>query len=291
MKTLFLHVGAQKTGSSMIQGLLRVAQPQLKRVSILFDHVGSGLGVRLKAASPLAADERDHWQRVFTANLGKVPERTVVLSSENFFGSYERGYPNTRAIAEDLRVIFSAFDVRIIAYTRRQDTFIESCYHQLVKEGAGFSFSEYKDQCGIHSYKWHELLDRYTAVFGAGSVTAFPYEIVRDREKFVTSFFCLLGIDFSIPFKAIAPVNPAYSKKGLRIALLCNSFLDEKERARLHEFLAREFPKPRGESFGLFEPDERARLLDDYRDANQTLFDTYLRGFDAGLYVPAQTQT
>ncbi len=285
MKTLFLHVGAQKTGSSMIQGLLRASREQLRSVSILFDHVGSGLGVRLKAASPLAADELAHWRHVFTANLGRGPERIVVLSSENFFGSYELGYPNTRAIAEDLRAIFGAFDVRIIAYTRRQDTFIESCYHQQIKEGGSLSFAEYKDQCGIHSYKWNELLDHYSAVFGAGNVTVFPHEMIRDRKAFVTSFFSILGINFSVPFDALQPVNPGYSRHGLRIARLCNSFLSQEERVKLHEFLAKEFSKPRGESFDLFEPGERDCLLESYRDANRALFETYLSGYDAGMYL------
>lgn len=267
-RTMWVHVGAHKTGTSLVQSALLAHREELKRASIFYDRPSYGLGARLKNESPLSPALLRETKEEVHARLSSRPEKHVIFSSEGFFGDPYVGYGNVGDVARDLAAVVEGFDVRIVAVLRQQDTFLESLYVQRIKEGGSMSFEEFATEVGLASFDWRKPLDSYAEVFGAGNVRCDWYEqVILDPAHAAERLFSQLRI--VCPAPQSGPVNPSLNRKGLEIARRCNPLLDEQERKILRTFLERQFAKDPREPFDLLADDDRRGVLARFRDSNE----------------------
>lgn len=178
MKELFIHIGVHKTGSSAIQHFMdNNREVLLKKYNLYYPEV--------------TGDRHCFQHNYFTRDLKKgnssrinkfleiaaKKSNRILLSSESFSGA--------DTIPNSLKSIKDSFDrIKIIAYLRRQDLWLESIYRQFVKNESytiNDVFNVWVDKYlagfnGIYSCDWIELLAKWSNVFGAENIIVRPYE-------------------------------------------------------------------------------------------------------------------
>jgi len=192
MKTLTLHIGLPKTGTTYIQGWLRTKCAALAERGIfvpardIYPHrlACEFIADTRRAAradvvhirqTPYAAALDD-----LTGALHDARYRQYIVSSEYFF----EAEPNLVAA---LREAAPGVDVRIIAFLRRQDRIIESGYNQEVKAmgiTARLSVAAYQKKLD-----WLRLFEEWSAVFGEANITLVNFDTVA-RAGGVLAEFC-----------------------------------------------------------------------------------------------------
>jgi hypothetical protein len=232
-KTLYIHIGTEKTGSTTIQECLYKNREILYKNEIYYlnspgkidsrniatycmddavidDHVIQ-LGIKDTAG-------RNNWKKEFLkelkTNLDNLPPSItkVVVSSEHLHSRLH----NISNI-ELLKSIFSPyFDViKIIVYLRRQDLVAVSLYSTACK--AGEYRSEVFPQQSIHSeqyFKYEELINMWSRVFGKDNILARVFEKKYFfNNNLVDDFFHEISVDHK-KLNLVIPENLNVSVTG-----------------------------------------------------------------------------
>ena len=166
MNKLYLHIGTHKTGTTEIQQSLIFAKNNLVKEKIIYlPYFPSSFELmRIKCLdNNMVAQCTDYLQEQTKRYSSQF---RFIMSFEGFSGDLEQGYKNSRLIAQTLKEATSEFDVSVIVYLRRQDTFLESAYTQLIHQGESFSFSEFRNNYDFSSFNWLDLLNNYSEFFG-----------------------------------------------------------------------------------------------------------------------------
>lgn len=277
-QTVWVHIGAPKTGTTLLQNQLLENPDRLSAHSIGYDGEGYWLGVKLAAESPLPAEELKLQQEKWRAQIRRRPESVVILSSESLIGAQNCPWTNSAAVARDLRSILAGFEVKIIFCTRRLDSFYESLYHQFIKEGGALTIEEYQTAYPAERFEWDKLLKGYADCFGADAIRVINFETaIRNPGRYVEYAFGDLGVPLSFDVGEVPRENPSYNELGLQLALRCNPLLNPEEKLKLRGFLQANFPKRSGDKFSVIADEERQRLCrldEELQDRLKTRFRT-----------------
>ncbi|PHP26819.1 capsular polysaccharide export protein, LipB/KpsS family [Limimaricola cinnabarinus] len=133
---LILHLGATKTGSTLLQHLLDDNRAELLRAGIWYPEVGlfwqedrphkqAGHARFMEAAAQGTLELRQHILDGLALMKGRI--HTIILSSEAFFLN-----PKSLALPE----YFEDFPTEMVVYLRRQDEWANSQYAEFVAGGA-----------------------------------------------------------------------------------------------------------------------------------------------------------
>jgi hypothetical protein len=285
LKKIYIHVGAHKTGSTLLQNLLQISESELLRASVLYIPISRVFSAEMRREL-LTEDRIIHFNRMFNSAFMSTSAKHVVMSAEGLFGNFMEGYSNIDVPAQNLRSIFDGHDIHIVAFVRKQDTMIESYYHQMIKWGKTISFDQYLQLIDKHAYKWDQLLDNYAEIFGLNKMHVFPYEsIIKEKMNGIFKFFNLFRIKLLGSINDWPQPNPSLSKKGLEVAKACNPLLSEDERELMRKFLENNFEKAKSDSFQLFSEEERNQLIEYYKPYNERLFSRYMKKYEKDYYL------
>ncbi len=200
MKELFIHIGVHKTGSSAIQHFMdNNREILLKKYNLYYPKV---VGDRNWFQHNFFASDLKKGNNTsikkFLETEAKISNR-ILLSSESFAG--------TATIPNDLKSIKDSFDrIKIIAYLRRQDLWLESVYRQLIKtdkiiirETFDVWFEKFLENPeNMYFCDWMELLDNWADVFGAENIIVRPYEKTQFLEgNLINDFLNILEINYN----------------------------------------------------------------------------------------------
>lgn len=118
MKKLYLHVGMTKTGSTSLQFFLRDNKEQLKKDGFLFP----------------SDKETNHYSMLINSEYrDKIIAEINVSETNNIILSHEVWYNlEDKKVEALVNYLKDKFDLHIIIYLRRQDTWVESIYCQYV---------------------------------------------------------------------------------------------------------------------------------------------------------------
>jgi len=185
MKTLIIHVGPRKTGTTTIQIALLHNQDRLLKNGVLVPEIGRGYpdsAAQHNLAWELLnynAYKRDlgNWEDLLKF-LENRTEQKVILSSEVFSSL------DVEKISK-IREYLKQYDVKIITYLRRQDQAFQSIWAQNTKTGesekVNGDFYNWLDHnqsfINRHGMDYYKLLDKWSSVFGKDNI------IVRVLEK------------------------------------------------------------------------------------------------------------
>jgi hypothetical protein len=227
-KTIYLHVGTTKTGSTTIQTFLcqneelfrqrgfdvytprRVqAEDDRKRLRTLVHYFG-----RFSSQLP-TADSLSGWIRQFLRILEESPAHSLILSEEclwNVIGATRK------------RVNFKQFicqlqcfaEVKIIVYLRRQDNYLMSGYQQRLKGGKmnGRTCTEWIQRHGVaERLDYRGCLQWLGSLVGQQNLTVRPFEPDQFVEaSLISDFLSCVGLLSDEAFKCpIANRNPGLS--------------------------------------------------------------------------------
>lgn len=235
MKTLFMHVGLPKTGSSAIQYFLAKNQKQLNRQGLLYPNffgeventlkvkIGSGNGHAISRVfrGAKTGTKGQNLSSVFTnisKTLKRAGENDVLISSEGLYKiESEKVVNRLKQIAKNQN-----FEIKIIIYLRRQDLALASIHNQKVKRHyhteslESWAIEYYQNEERLHFF---ELLNRLSLQFGRENVIPKIFE----KEQMVNNdlihdFLSILGIEFSEKFNLESGLkNPSLSSKSVNL--------------------------------------------------------------------------
>lgn len=197
MKTLFLHIGHYKTGTSAIQKFLHDNEDALAQSGTLYPQSGRVRSAPTNHAELSLTIGKDHgfnppaWYRGtattdeayarFIETAAHAPQDRILVSSEEFVQLGMCADPE--AAVADLKSRLAAFDVRIVLYIREPFALFKSWYGQVNKgkrpTGTFLNFfskvkTEFLAQEGIYA--------AFVAGFGADKVTLKTYKDVGEAH-------------------------------------------------------------------------------------------------------------
>lgn len=185
MKRLYLHIGFNKTGSTSLQNTLSSNAAALEKTGVLYPGAATDSYVQNHQHTPLAAvlpERAVTWLRPqkrrsqgralpdLLRDIEASPANTVILSSEAF-GGLDMTHDRIQMVRDKL----SMFDVSVIAYIRRQDTYLLSLYQEAVKNGATHPFNFAKFPSNQQLF-FSQRLAPWRTVFGSDRVIIRPFD-------------------------------------------------------------------------------------------------------------------
>lgn len=210
-KTLFLHIGHFKTGTTALQAFLarnpkflakhRLAyakdHQELAKHSIYAFSLYKAAGVATLMHGYNKPDTPEElWQDLFESVRKNTAQATIISTEElirlgNFPHAVEHLKDIVQTHAQDL-------DIRVIAYLRAPDSQVRSWYNQLVKMGVrvpDFNTSVAELIEPIH-YDYGMALKPWAEIFGPGALIVRPYrEASRHDDSLYQDFLSIFGVD------------------------------------------------------------------------------------------------
>jgi hypothetical protein len=197
-QTLFLHIGRPKTGSTALQNFLHQNRNLLLEHDICYARAGLYQKASHKLSLSLLPNLPDHSaadgitaDKLFTALIEEARAsgaQRIVVSSEHFW------LLDPALIPTQLR---DEFDVKIVAYLRRQDEVLTSSFVQEVKGGTlslSAAMGEFvKNPTRLELLDYHQVLLKWADVFGTGNILARVYEDLDAENGIEKDFITLLG--------------------------------------------------------------------------------------------------
>lgn len=198
MKTVYLHIGTHKTGSTSIQRFLARADDALTDQGFLYPTTGRpdtdwtdqyGQHELYWSLVEKRGIESDQVWHELRREINAFPGHSVVLSAEGFEGI---GTRNIRRILEYLQ----PHAVRVIVYLRPPVQRLRSEYSQLVKTGvcsAPFNrfVAKQAQRCN-----YLELVQKWGNFGSIESIDIRLFDKVREGPGLMSSFADTVGLDF-----------------------------------------------------------------------------------------------
>lgn len=265
MPTIAVHLGAHKTGTSLVQKFMRDKESQIapfgiRAVSRSDTNTLVGWGKTL-------IDHPERLRSRLETEVAAPKARFVVISHENTLGrphlpSGDYLYPEAFPRIDALAAILAGFDARVIFYLRRNASFLESYYLQLIQQGEFFTFDEWLDRVDLDRVSWAPVVGHLREAFGPANVAIGGFdEIEAGQEEFLRLFFKRVdsGIDLDPSYKVRR--NPSISGKGLEIALSANRYVRSGgDRQKMRKFLQANFSNVKYPRPVLFSEEQRAEI-------------------------------
>ena len=317
MKTLYLHIGTPKTGTSSLQQFCIRNRSALNAQSceyptMPFRYTDIGLernGCFLTVGSRGETDEEiaENTRRLFTA-LALLREtfqtyNTVILSDEGLWS----------ALADQLETFWEPllsharennYEVKVLVYLRRQDKLAESRYNQMIKAAeriiGTISLDEWMNGLGAGRMDYYSTLERIAAQIGRENMIVRIYDraqLEKDGGSIFTDFLMCTGLNpdnsFLIPKRdenadALSPNMLAIKRAVNRLpGHTRDNGIDKNFRLAATTCSAEFNDVPR---MSLFSPDERASLLENLKEGNERIAREYLHR-EGPLFAPADEES
>lgn len=206
-RTVYLHLGIHKTGTTAIQNVCMANHDKLKRAGILFPRSGF-----IRQAAVDATDTPGHRGLLrFLKEPSKTPLHPAGL---HLLGEIEASRCNRIVISSE---VLSAphnsdavngvswlrkqgFHVKIIVYLRRQDSWLDSFYRERLKwNGAAYpetrSIEEFWLAEGDNWLNYRERIGLWRDAVGAENAVIRSYEDVQEGRGVVVDFLDVIGVD------------------------------------------------------------------------------------------------
>lgn len=272
---IFLHFGAHKTGTSLLQTYLSINQKTLKskRVEVLL----------LRQTIQLLGS----WCKnlctnpdLLTAALSEKEKRgvkQVIISCEDLLGPpFKNGksgfYPLSPTRFSALQKALAGHDVTAVIYIRPQAEFLESWYLQTINTGYSHSFEEWLKSVNLDTISWKSLIDSMKTSLSPQKVIVEDFSKIRNgAEEYIKRFATHVNIPNSLKFPKSMTRNVSLSAKGLQLALATYPILDRSEKMMMRRFLQSNFSNkvlPRPE---LLSPEQKAEISSRWESENRKL--------------------
>ncbi len=249
--SVVLHLGAHKTGTSLIQKYFR-------------DRAGDFVGHRVTAVSrsdtnrligwgDMVRDKPMRLRHRLEAELRREPD-VVLVSHENSLGrpfdpETPGVYPHAAELAEALASATDGLDVSVVFYFRPMADFVESYYLQTIHEGAWHGFDEWYATVDPESLSWRPVVAALDRAFGAERTILGDFSEISDgQNEFLTRFIQRADIPLPPAVRYQPRRNASISELGLDIARTVNPLLTSKaQRRATRQFLQENFSNVDGD--------------------------------------------
>jgi hypothetical protein len=283
-KSIYIHIGTHKTGTSAIQDFLALNKKVLKRKGFLFPQQSRRNYVTSQEGSYVVTPaNHKYYQKL--AYLCSRKQQNVLISSETF------------SLLENpcgIKHLLDGLEVKIICYLRRQDSVIQSMYNQMVKRSGYYQdISNFQPEY----LDYYKLLENWASAFGKDNVIVRVYE----KEQFynhslIEDFLDILGLPLTDEFRMLKHnPNPRLSPSVLEYMRYINSLLgDHKSTVKIKKSILGFSAKRERDvttsiyfEHSLLSNEQRQSIMNRYQDSNAFVAQEYLGRQDGQLFMEA----
>jgi hypothetical protein len=193
---------------------------------------------------------------------------------------------------EPVKEFFKDYDVRVLVYLRRHDTWWESAYNQAVKTVANprwrkgvEAFSKFTKRKNSNHGNYRALVDRWAAVFGKENIIVRPYEHQQNQPHIVADLFTSMGLASIAQQLAVEPERENESLSFFALNLIDiyqRADIAPEIRSRLLNYVLTQSEKsPR---YSAAPPKLRRQLVDENREDYEYIAKEYLDRKDGQLF-------
>ncbi|RKZ51023.1 MAG: hypothetical protein DRR16_17890 [Candidatus Parabeggiatoa sp. nov. 3] len=309
MKTLYIHIGTHKTGSSTLQLFFYQNRERLKQLGFFYPTEGTYYKPLGRKASEKGGQcflafsisgVYPHWlnecqwpkkeECIKEIRKDIIPYQDyadILISTEHFFRKVK---------PKEILEIFEGmnFQLKIIIYLRRQDHFLESLYNQDTKNARyQDSFEQFVNQeiqdKQSYCYFYPKLLE-FASIFGQENIIVRPFETEQFyHHNLIEDFLNILGLNldetFSLPESRR---NESLPTELIQLMVLLQQQFeaDIRQRAVLNSLLrdktfSLEIDRKK---YSLFSPKWRRETLQHFEDNNARIAREFLNRADGRLF-------
>jgi len=293
LKTIHFHVGSGRCGSTLIQSLFN--DPGMHKVfdlySIRYDPNIYLASTELTPCRKFIESEWRDFRETHVAPLKKQKFDSFFLTQENLFGvRWDKGSSNScDESCKIVSYVTKGFDARIVILVRRQDTYIESLYNQLIKRGELRDFPTFLKEMPLDNLDWAAVADVYAGHFGRQNVTVLPFERkvlnTGGTDDFINAVLAAIGVTRKLKVEGLPTVNPSLAPRVIEVQRLANRLLPEIESHSLANWFEQNIPKSPDDPHTLMSAKDRKRLLKTFAASNRRLFEEYMEPYDPADYL------
>ena len=258
-KTIYLHFGLPKTGSSVIQSGLFSARDKLSTLGIRYLHTGinefydfghhilvmGALGQKgIRIDQTKSIDRALEYWDLALAEIEACVEKNIFISSELFSLDID-----TLEAFTFLKSKLHNYEVKIVLVLRDVVDFVNSAYSQRVRDGYVGNIDDYIEDLWP-SLNWAELVDRWSQLFNKNSMIVLQFEDLSG-DCLVNKFFKqTFSIDLDLNFLKNAAMNKRLPHSAIIFKRELNSYsIPDEAKIRLRNHLT--------SFFSSYEIDER----------------------------------
>lgn len=293
-RTLMLHIGATKTGSSALQATLYANREILKQKGILYPETGVVSGAHhnlFSAIHPNAwrmhgfsgGDDRAAVFHNMAAEINTQVQRDgfkkLILTSEYLWGIFKDEV--YRTFLES----FEDYNIEIVAAVRRVDYWAEANYIQAAKGGLVCEFEEWVDKFSrtpAAGYDFNKVISGWSGALNSKKVHILPYEPSNAKTFISNISTVLLGkhVAEALPAPDSRQDNPSPTKEGIELIQdLYRSNMDEAERKKKIAHIIQTHRRKPGENSIYFMSEKcRIDILRRSVPSNREIIEKYLPG-------------
>lgn len=292
MKVLYLHIGTAKTGTTAIQEFCRNNHKLLEEQGFCYPQ---SVHVLYKPESRNAhflvcKKEPGKRNEIFKEGMDKVRELfeiydNIILSDETVWWASSYLIPDLfEKIKEEAEE--GNFTVKVVAYLRRQDSFVGSHWNQQVKKDGVTRTCEEHLKYMMNErplmLDYYQKIEEIAACFGRENILIRRFEPGKfEGGSVYTDFAKTIGMvwtdDFQLPEKM---VNERLKGNTHEIKRVLNGIPGlEIEEKRFFEHVLIDCSKDivEKEKYAMFSPEEIRSILDKYHDGNEKIAQQYLK--------------
>lgn len=317
-KTLVLHIGTHKTGTTALQTAFYNSHDILQANGILYPRT-----IRYAHFDLSSWLKKNEDERLITSFLEDSIEicklnqiENIVLSSEEFYYAIRSGglysivpggifYTSREDIYSQIKKTLTILKrsippdlrIRIVVYLRRQDLLAESIYNQIIKNtSTNISFDEVTYQLSLYlDYAW--ILSIWEEIFGKDSIVVRVYEREQIPDGTVIDFLSnVLGnqndeVNWMVANNAVNE-NPRLSRDVFeykRILNKINEFDMEIKKRIIINLRQISNQMELDDQYSYFSSfNERRGLLEYYRSSNERVASYYLNRTNGILFYQSE---
>ncbi len=302
MKTLFLHVGTPKTGTSSIQAFLRNNRERLSPLGYCFpimpytySSISRGRNAHFLIGSAIdyeATEKRKRWHKQrLEEGLNEIHAMfeifdNVVLSDESLWRALNYVQWNPIKLLKEDGDIYG-YDVKVVVYLRRQDSFIFSRWNQMIKKEDLFeSFSEHVNHT-MEEFPllldYEATLDNIAEIIGVGNLIVRRFDpLTWHQQSIYADFMNAIGLDigdvvFDVP---VEEVNVGLKGNNLEIKRIINSIVnyDKFEKRYLGKYIKQLSDNQETKYHSsMFSVEETKVFLDNFAKGNAAVVEKYIK--------------
>ncbi|WP_299367903.1 hypothetical protein [Winogradskyella sp.] len=279
-KSIFVHIGTHKTGTSIIQKILIENPNALKKEGVkyinLHNFKRAAVIVKLEAENVSLVEEL----KSFINSYIDESYNKYIICCEYLSGNPKLLYQNVLTVAKLLHQSLTEFEEKkIFVALRKQEQFIQSIYTQYVHQAEDVPIETFLDKTKLEHIKWSGFVEKYRSVFGTQNVTCVPYDKkVLEKKNILNRFGEFSNVSF-LKQVSLETLNHGYSKEAMAIAKECNPELSKEEQKILRQILQTHLSKDVFSKYELLSKEDVDDLDAFFKADNEILFQTYLSGF------------
>ncbi len=298
-----VHIGTHKTGTSSIQTFCAINRKALLEQGNYYPtNKYSSRNFNFLAAR-IARGDLDE-PRAFLADAARKAARkgahTVLLSAESFYAMnsfffrlYNRPvddyWTSEKNAIEAFRTCLPPGEMRILAYLRRQDLFLESVYNQCVKHETGFGGDIHEFHPAMEEMlDYDRQLSLWADAFGDENVTIRSYDDIAN--DLIPSFLECVGLQRGIVGKSSNTkerVNERFGRDVLEYKRILNRIDVPRAEAAMGMFALWRISEQLGDinAFQKFlAPGQRRELLARHKSGNDRVRCRFMPPRNEGLF-------